>query len=76
MTKLDSYCSDNSYSCFPIELLCQTKTFTQFERLNRYTGTYHEMVNLYILINIERVSKHFITILGLDVVTHARLEPG
>ena len=26
-----------------------------------YSGTYPEMVNLYILINIERVSKHFAT---------------
>ena len=25
----------DSYSCFLIELLCQTKTFMQFERLNR-----------------------------------------
>ena len=30
----------------------------------------------YILINIERVSKHSVTILGLRVVTPAGLEPG
>ena len=30
----------------------------------------------YILINIERVSKHPVTILGLRVVTPAGLEPG
>ena len=34
------------------------------------------MVNLYILINIERVSKHSVTILGQRVVTPAGLEPG
>ena len=34
------------------------------------------MVNLYILINIERVSKHSVTILGQRVVTPAALEPG
>ena len=34
------------------------------------------MVNLYILINIERVSKHSITILGLHMVTPAGPEPG
>ena len=33
------------------------------------------MVNLYILINIERVSKYFVTILGQRVVTPADLEP-
>ena len=33
------------------------------------------MVNLYILINIERVSKHSITILELHVVTPAGREP-
>ena len=33
------------------------------------------MVNLYILINIERVSKHSLTILGQRVVTPAGLEP-
>ena len=33
------------------------------------------MVNLYILINIERVSKHSVTILGQRVVTSAGLEP-
>ena len=33
------------------------------------------MVNLYILINIERVSKHSVTILGQRVVTPAGLEP-
>ena len=31
------------------------------------------MVNLYILINIERVSKHSVTILGQRVVTSAVL---
>ena len=41
-----------------------------------YTGTYPEVVNLYILINIERVSKHSVTILGQRVVTPAGLEPG
>ena len=41
-----------------------------------YTGTYPEVVNLYILINIERVSKHSVTILGQRVVTFAGLEPG
>ena len=34
------------------------------------------MVNLYILINIKRVSKHSVIILGQRVVTHAGLEPG
>ena len=34
------------------------------------------MVNLYLLINIERVSKHSVTILGQCVVTPAGLEPG
>ena len=34
------------------------------------------MVNLYILINIEQVSKHSVTILGQHVVTPAGLEPG
>ena len=34
------------------------------------------MVNLYLLINIERVSKHSVTILGQRVVTLAGLEPG
>ena len=34
------------------------------------------MVNLYILINIERVSKHSVSILGQRVVTPAGLEPG
>ena len=34
------------------------------------------MVNLYILINIERVSKHSVTILAQRVVTPAGLEPG
>ena len=34
------------------------------------------MVNLYILINIERVSKHSVTILGQRVVTPAGPEPG
>ena len=34
------------------------------------------MVNLYILINIERVSKHSVTILGQRVETPAGLEPG
>ena len=34
------------------------------------------MVNLYILINIEPVSKHSVTILGQRVVTSAGLEPG
>ena len=28
----------NSYSCFLIELMCQTKTFLQFERLNRLSN--------------------------------------
>ena len=41
-----------------------------------YTGTYPEMVNLYILINIERVSKHSVTILGQLVVKPAGLETG
>ena len=41
------------------------------------TGICPEMVNLYILINInERVSKHSVTILGQRVVTPAGLEPG
>ena len=31
---------------------------------------------MYILINIERVSKHSVTILGLHVITPAGLEPG
>ena len=35
-----------------------------------------EMVNLYILINTERVSKHSVSILGQRVVTPAGLEPG
>ena len=34
------------------------------------------MVNLYILINIERVSKHSVSILGQRVVTPAGLAPG
>ena len=34
------------------------------------------MVNLYLLINIKRVSKHSVTILGQRVVTLAGLEPG
>ena len=34
------------------------------------------MVNLYILINIERVSKHSVTILGQGVVKPAGLETG
>ena len=34
------------------------------------------MVNLYILINIERVSKYSVTILGQRVVIHAGFEPG
>ena len=34
------------------------------------------MVNLYLLINIERVSKHSVMILGQCVVTPAGLEPG
>ena len=34
------------------------------------------MVNLYILINIERVSKHSVTILGQRVVNPAGLETG
>ena len=34
------------------------------------------MVSLYILINIERVNKHSVTILGQRVVTPAGLEPG
>ena len=34
------------------------------------------MVNLYILINIERVNKHSVIILGLQVETPAGLEPG
>ena len=34
------------------------------------------MVNLYILINIERVSKHSVTILGQLVVKPAGLETG
>ena len=38
----DSYCSDNSYSCFLIELLCQTKIFMQFERINRLSERLHE----------------------------------
>ena len=33
-------------------------------------------VPFYILINTEQVSKHFVTILGLHVVTPAGLEPG
>ena len=33
------------------------------------------MVNLYVLINIERVSKHSVTILGQRVITPAGLEP-
>ena len=41
-----------------------------------YTGTYPEMVNLYILLNIERVSKHSVTILGQRVVKPAGLETG
>ena len=41
-----------------------------------YTVTYPEMVNLYILINIERVSKHSVTILGQLVVKPAGLETG
>ena len=41
-----------------------------------YTCTYPEMVNLYILINIERVSKHSVTILGQLVVKPAGLETG
>ena len=41
-----------------------------------YTGTYPEMVNLYILINIERVSKHSVTILGQRVVKPAGLDTG
>ena len=36
----------------------------------------HEMVSLYILINIERVGKHSVIILGLHVETPAGLEPG
>ena len=43
-----------SYSCVLIELLCETKTFMQFKRLNRVskrlhvnTCTYHEMVISY-----------------------------
>ena len=34
------------------------------------------MVNLYVLINIERVIKHYVTILGQRVVTLAGLNPG
>ena len=34
------------------------------------------MVNLYILINMERVSKHSVTIRGQREVTPAGLEPG
>ena len=33
----------NLYSCFLIELLCQTKTFMQFERLNRLSEHLHEI---------------------------------
>ena len=45
-------------------------------KLTDNTGTYPEMVNLYILINIERVSKHSVTIVGQRVVTLADLEAG
>ena len=34
------------------------------------------MVNLYMVINIERVSKHSVTFLGQRVVTPTGLEPG
>ena len=34
------------------------------------------MLNLYILINIEQVSKYSVTIVGQRVVTPAGLEPG
>ena len=33
----------DSYSCFLIELLCQTKTFMQFARLNRLSKRLHEI---------------------------------
>ena len=33
----------NSYSCFRIELLCQTKPFMQFDRLNRLSKRLHEI---------------------------------
>ena len=33
----------NLYVCFSIELLCQTKTFMQLERLNRLTEHLHEI---------------------------------
>ena len=34
------------------------------------------MVNLYILINIEQVSKYSVTILGQRVITPTGLDPG
>ena len=33
----------DSYSCFLIELLCQTKTFVQFERPNRVSRRLHKI---------------------------------
>ena len=63
----------------------------QFEKQNRLSERLHEidwLVNTmhiyrhipwngkHILINIERMSKHSVTILGLRVVTPAGLEPG
>ena len=43
--------------------------------VHTYKGTYHGMYK-YSLINIGRMSKHSVTILGLRVVNSAGLEPG
>ena len=54
-----------------------TKLFpTQMRLFQRYISWHIPCSGKYILINIKRVSKHTVTILGLRVLTPAGLEPG
>ena len=91
LTKLDSYYSDKLILMLFDRVVVSNKTFVQFERLKQiewasawnwlivntlYIYRYIPWSGKYILINIERVNKHSVTILGLRVVTPAGLEPG
>ena len=73
----------NLYSCLLIELLWNKNIYafwktkqTEWVSACNWLTVNAMYISLYILVNIERVSKHSVTILGLRMVTPAGLEPG